>query len=152
MYRNFIDMKIKKSRITKKYSDLSINILYRIWSTNGIPSKCVWKLNARRYTLAFRAWKRNSRKVINNFVFFTWKCSFSALKRILNMRIHIYTHGTDGVPAIFEDFNERGEEKARAIRESRDAGKNVTVRENDETSSIRVCFDNYAYVRVNVNV
>lgn len=116
-------MKIKKSQITKKYSDLLINILYRVWSTNGIPSKCVWKLDARRYTLASRAWKRNSRKVINNFVFFTRKCSFSALKRILNTRIYIYTHGTDGVPAIFEDFNEHGEEEARAMRGSRDAGK-----------------------------
>lgn len=27
------------------------------------------------------------------------------------------------MPAIFEDFNERGEEEARAMRGSRDAGK-----------------------------
>lgn len=93
-------------------------------------------------TLASRAWKRNSRKVINNFVFFTRKCSFSALKRILNTRIHIYTHGTDGVPAIFEDFNEtwgRGGASYTWITRCRE-NVNVTVRENDETSSIRVCF------------
>lgn len=63
MYRNFIDIENKKKKknhesITKKYSNLSINILYRVWSTNGIPSKCVWKLEARPDNSRFSGMKK----------------------------------------------------------------------------------------------
>lgn len=61
MYRNFIDIenKKKKSRINhEEIFYLSINILYRVWSTNGIPSKCVWKLEARPDNSRFSGMKK----------------------------------------------------------------------------------------------